>query len=364
MTAADDSAATHASRPVSTASGRWATVPTVLEPNQPADRPYRGGAGIAAFRHRQHDGGDLHTPEDFVGSTTTVHGSATVGLTTLEPGVTLRDAITADPEAFLGADHVAAYGADPMLLVKLLDTGERLFVHLHPSDEFAAQHLHQARGKTEAWAVVAVQDGVDGFAAVGFHRPVSSEEAARWFAGQDVDAMLGAMHRVPLAAGSTLLVPAGVPHAIGPGITLVELQQPTDLSILLEWDGYNGLTVADATLGIDPATALSALDGRAWDTAEIASLAAAPRPVRADVEQLFPSDADRFFRAERVHVSGVSRLEAAYSIVVVTEGVFDVRYGGGSRSVAAGDTVLVPYGVGEVELVGEGVLIRAMPPLP
>ncbi|MFZ7088925.1 class I mannose-6-phosphate isomerase [Curtobacterium sp. RRHDQ10] len=353
-----------ATRPPRSASSRWAAVPTVLEPNQPADRPYRGGAGIASFRRREHDGGDPHTPEDFVGSTTTVHGSATVGLTTLEPGLTLRDAIVGDPAAFLGPEHVAAYGADPMLLVKLLDTGERLFVHLHPSDEFAARHLHEPRGKTEAWAIIAVEDGVDGFAAVGFHRPVPSEEAARWFAEQDVDAMLGAMHRVPLAVGSTLLVPAGVPHAIGPGITLVELQQPTDLSILLEWDGYDGLTVDDATLGIDPATALAALDRRAWDTGEIASLAAAPRPLRADAEQLFPPAADRFFRAERVHVSGSSRLEAAYGILVVTEGVFDVRYGGGSLSVVAGDTVLVPFGVGEVELVGEGVLIRAMPPLP
>ncbi|KQO61512.1 hypothetical protein ASF23_11940 [Curtobacterium sp. Leaf261] len=349
---------------MSTPSSRWATAPTVLEPNQPADRPYRGGEGIATFRRGEYDATDPHTPEDFVGSTTTVHGSATVGLTTLEPGLTLRDAILDDPVAFLGQEHVAAYGADAMLLVKLLHTGERLFVHLHPSDGFAAEHLHDARGKTEAWAVVAVQDGVDGFAAVGFHRPVSAEEAARWFVEQDADAMLDAMHRVPLAAGSTLLVPAGVPHAIGPGITLVELQQPTDLSILLEWDGYNGLTVDDATLGIDPATALAALDGRAWDASEVASLAAAPRPVRADVEQLFPSEADRFFRAERVHVSGSSRLEAAYSIVVVTEGVFDVRYSGGSLSVAAGDTVLVPFGAGEVELVGEGVLIRAMPPLP
>ena len=53
----------------------------------------------------------------------------------------LRDAVAADPEGFLGADHVARFGADPALLVKLLDAGERLPVHDHPDDAFAREHL-------------------------------------------------------------------------------------------------------------------------------------------------------------------------------------------------------------------------------
>jgi hypothetical protein len=35
-----------------------------------------------------------------------------------------------------------------------------------------------------------------------------------------------------------VLVPAGTPHAIGAGVLLVELQEPTDLSVLLEWAGF------------------------------------------------------------------------------------------------------------------------------
>jgi mannose-6-phosphate isomerase len=341
---------------------RWGTEPIVLAPNQPADRPYRGGSGIAAFRHLPWDNADPFTPEDFVGSTTSVHGSSTIGLTVLEPGLTLKDAVARAPEAFLGAAHVAAWGADPMLLVKLLHTGERLFVHLHPSDDFAAAHLHEPRGKTEAWAIVAVDDGIDAYAAVGFTRPVTREEATAWFDEQDTGAMLAAMHRVPLAVGSTLLVPAGVPHAIGPGITLVELQQPTDLSILLEYRGYNGLTVDDAGLGLDPATAIAALDRHPWTDDAVRTLAAAPRPVRADAVRLFPESADRYFRAERVHVTGSSRLDAAYSIVVVTDGMLRLAHRGGAVSVSAGDTVLVPFGAGDIEVLGNGVLLRAMPP--
>jgi mannose-6-phosphate isomerase len=348
-------------QPMHTAT-QWGTKPIVLAPNQPAARPYRGGSGIAAFRHLRRDDTDPFTPEDFVGSTTSVHGSSTIGLTVLEPGLTLKDAIARDPQTFLGAAHVAAWGVDPMLLVKLLHTGERLFVHLHPSDDFAATHLREPRGKTEAWAIVAVEDGFDAYAAVGFTRPVSAEEAMAWFDEQDTDAMLAAMHRVPLAVGSTLLVPAGVPHAIGPGITLVELQQPTDLSILLEYQGYNGLTADDASLGLDPATAIAALDRRPWTDDAVRTLAAAPRPVRADTVRLFPESADRYFRAERVRVTGSSRLDAEYSIIVVTDGTLRMAHRGGSVSISAGDTVLVPFGAGDIEVVGNGVLLRAMPP--
>ncbi|MGN6763342.1 MAG: class I mannose-6-phosphate isomerase, partial [Leifsonia sp.] len=226
--------------------------PVLLGPNQPLDRPYRGGAGIARFRGTPQP--SPFTPEDFVGSTTEVFAGGGVGLTVLPDGRTLRDAVAADPVFFLGAHHVERFGARTMLLVKLLDTAERLFVHYHPDDAFAARHLASPLGKTEAWAVIEAEP--DAYAALGFRRPVASLEVEAWWAGQDADAMLAAMNRVPLAAGDTLLVPAGLAHAIGPGVTLVELQQPTDLSILLE---RRSLPEADALLGLDLSTAIGGL---------------------------------------------------------------------------------------------------------
>ncbi len=59
-------------------------------------------------------------------------------------------------------------------------------------------------------------------------------------------------------------MPAGVPHAIGAGILMVEVQEPTDLSVLLEWDGFE-LTEDDGHLDLGWDTALRALDRSAWD---------------------------------------------------------------------------------------------------
>ena len=50
--------------------------------------------------------------------------------------------------------------------------------------------------------------------------------------------MLAALQRVPVAAGDAVLVPAGTLHAIGAGILLLELQEPTDLSVLVEWKPF------------------------------------------------------------------------------------------------------------------------------
>ena len=45
---------------------------------------------------------------------------------------------------------------------------------------------------------------------------------------------LASLRRTEVAAGDAILVPAGVPHAIDSGIFVLELQEPTDLSALLE----------------------------------------------------------------------------------------------------------------------------------
>ena len=124
-------------------------VPLLLPANQPADRFNAGGRQIADFRGATWTGGRV--PEDWIGSTTTLFGEADLGLTVLADGRRLRDAVAADPLAWLGARHVARFGADTRLLTKLLDAGQRLPVHLHPDGPFAAEHLGRGHGKTEAW---------------------------------------------------------------------------------------------------------------------------------------------------------------------------------------------------------------------
>lgn len=323
--------------------------PVVLPANQPADRFYAGGRQIVEFRGTGVPAS--HEPEDWVASTTAVFGQAPVGLTTLPDGRLLRDVIAADPVTWLGAEHVAAFGDDPALLVKLLDAGQRLPVHAHPDVPFAAEHLGLAHGKTEAWVVLEPAT-----VHLGFTRDVGAEELAEWVRTQATDSMLDAMHRIDLAAGDAVLVPAGLPHAIGEGAFVVELQEPTDLSILLEWAEFeiDGAEAGHLGLGFD--VALGAVDRRGWTAEEIARLRGA---TAGSSGELLP-EAGAFFRVERW--SGGRTLDAGFAVLVVVGGAGEVVTGDASLDVRRGDTVLLPAAAGEVEIRGDGVEVLVCRP--
>ncbi len=334
--------------------------PTLLVPNRPTPRPYRGGAGIERFRNLP-DSGDRWAPEDFIASTVTTFGSEQEGLTVIG-GVALRELIAADPLGYLGAEHVGAFGADPRLLCKLLHTGERLFVHVHPDGDYAHRELRAPSGKTEAWIILDVDEGMDGCAWLGFRDDVDESVLGAWYASQDSAAMLAAMNRVPLQAGDILHVPAGTAHSIGAGVLMLELQEPIDLSVILEYAPFERLDRRSSLLGLDVGTALRAVSRRALRAEDLADLIGHTPPGNA--ESFLPPASRPFFRVERVVVSAGADVELAaqFAVVVVTAGAGRITWADKVLAVSAGDTVLVPYGAGPTRVCGHVTLLRCMPP--
>jgi mannose-6-phosphate isomerase len=311
-------------------------------------RFYRGGARIAAFRGLELV--DDEAPEDWVASTTVVHDDGELGLSRLPAGGLLRDAIDAEPEAFLGHAHVERFGSDPALLVKLLDAGERLPLHLHPEAAFAKRHLDSRWGKTEAWIII---DAVPGATVhVGFTRDLERDELEQLVREQEIETLVAAMHRVPVAAGDSIFVPAGTPHVIGAGIFLLELQEPSDLSLLLEWKPGGE---EEAFLGLPHELGLEAVDRRRTPDNQLTRLR------RNRGGSYFPSDADAFFRADRL-LEG-STVDAAFTVVVVVEGDGElVAEHADGVHVHGGSTVLVPHAAGAVTLRGSSRAIACRPP--
>jgi mannose-6-phosphate isomerase len=323
--------------------------PTKLPPN-PIRHFYRGGPAIAQLRGI--DVGGDHSPEEWIGSATTLFGEDARGLSRLPDGTLVRDALAADPEGWLGAEHAARFGASPRLLVKLLDAGERLPVHHHPDGPFAREHLGLDFGKTEAWIVIAAREGAE--VAVGWREDIADGTLRTWVDAQDHDALLGALNPMAVSAGDAIFVPAGVPHAIGEGILIAELQEPTDLSILLEWDGFGIDDAQAATLGLGWDVALQSVERAARD----------PEPLRAPpaggpVAELLPERAAAFFTAQRIAPGGGSaQLPAGFAVVVVLEGAGTLA----GLDVTRGDALLVPHAAGPVRADGDLVAIACRPP--
>jgi mannose-6-phosphate isomerase len=306
-----------------------------LHANQP-ETFYRGAGRIAEFRNVP---ALPDRPEDWIGSVTSRFGLAPAGLSTLADGRVLAEAIAADPRWWLGPDR-----ADTGVLVKLLDAGQRLPLHVHPDRRFAAAHLASPYGKTEAWVIVSAQPGA--YVHLGFARDVEAAELAGWVDGQKTEAMLAATNKIPVAAGDAILCPAGLPHAIGDGILLVEVQEPTDFSVLLEYEGFD---LTDGHLGLGYDLALQCVDRGAWTPSRLAGLRGTPA-------RLLPEAADEFFAARRLY--GGDRVERGCSVLVVVAGEGRLIGERDDLSLRRGDTLLVPYAAGPVLLDGQVEVIR------
>jgi mannose-6-phosphate isomerase len=335
--------------------------PVLLAPNT-VPSFYPGAGRIATFRGNPNL--PAADPEDWIASTTPRTGMAPRGLSHLQDGSVLADRFEADPVGWFGPEHVDRYGSRPALLIKLLDAGQRLPLHVHPDRTFARAHLSSDFGKTEAWLVLDAEPGAS--VHLGFSRDVSQAELAAWVTGQQTTELLEACNRVPLHVGDVLLCPAGVPHAIGEGVLVVELQEMTDFSIMLEWAGYP-IEPDDVFLGLTPELALSNVDRRGITGQDLAALAGTAvrsgTPADTGISSLLPPAADELFKAEQVipPVGGIE-LDARFAVLIINTG--DGRLTNADSApvaVSAGQTLLVPYTAGPITLTGDVSALRCYP---
>jgi mannose-6-phosphate isomerase len=342
--------------------------PVQLGPNQPRQF-YKGGQSIAELRGLA--GTDDFGPEDWVGSATPRFGRGDDGVTVMPDGRYFRDVIGADPEGWLGPDHVEYFGAEPALLVKLLDAGERLPVHVHPDRSFAVRQLGSRHGKTEAWVVLGT-NGPNPVVYVGWRRDVEQPELSRLVAEQGKGALLGLLNELTVKPGDTVLVPAGTAHAIGAGVFSLELQEPTDFSVMLELEGFD-IDPSGAYVGLDREVAISCVSRRALGDRELALVkhqAGRPAPAAVgegedgSVVDMLPEAARPYFRAQRVRGGDKVSLEPSFAVVLAASGKGGLRGDGWDITAHRGDTFVVPWGAGHMKVDGQVELLRCLPPLP
>jgi mannose-6-phosphate isomerase len=309
--------------------------PLLLPLNQ-IDHLYQGGDRITELRGGP---GGAMRPEEWLGATVPRHGETRSGLASLRDGSLLRDVVLADPLGWLGQAHHQRFGANPALLVKLLDAGERLPVHVHPTRRFARDHLDCDYGKTEAWVILSTPPA-GGDVWVGCQRDVTEAELRGLVERQDKQGLVSLLHHMTVEPGDAVLVPSGTPHCTGAGVFLMELQEPTDFSILLEWEGFAFDGPNDGHLGIGFDQALRSVNRRAFTTAQVGELRkrnGQPIPSNASVS-LLPDDS--------------ALLPASFAIVLVVAGHGQLQTGDYRTDAPRGSAFAVPHGAGPMRFTG------------
>jgi mannose-6-phosphate isomerase len=301
-------------------------------------RFYRGGALLGELRGERAEDGFF--PEEWIGSVTPANNPGRAdpeeGLSRLADGRLLRDAVADDPIAWLGEEHVARFGTSTGVLVKLLDAAERLPVHAHPDRAFARRAFDSPFGKTEAWLVLRTRQE-EAEVWVGLRDEVEPDRFLEWIRAQDVDRLLGSLNRVSVRAGDVVYVPAGVPHALGAGLLIAEVQEPTDFSLLCEWRDFP-IEPEDSHLGLG------------WDEAVGALDLGTHSPIRS-----LPPESRAFFEVdERGEASG----RFAVLLVVEGDGAID------GLAAGPGAALAIPASTPELRVEGELDVLRFLAPDP
>ena len=150
-------------------------------------------------------------------------------------GQSLRQLMLERGPEILGCAPAGKDGRFP-LLVKYLDAKQNLSVQVHPDDETAARMGGDAEAKTEAWYVLDAQPG--GMVYAGMHDHVDAASFERLAPTPDI---VEAMQAYAVQPGSCILLRGGTVHAIGAGVTILEVQQNSDSTYrVYDW-GRNGL---------------------------------------------------------------------------------------------------------------------------
>lgn len=355
--------------------------PVKLEKNR-AWRTYKGGKALSRWLGEA-ECEDSHYPEEWVASTiTAINGENSdnnrEGLCKLEIGekeyVTLIDLIKSNPEQVLGKKHVEKYGLDTGVLVKILDAAERLVIQVHPTIEKAEKLFSSSYGKTEAWYILEGREvnGEKPHIYAGFKPDMTKEKLIELFDKQDIQAMLKSMHKIYVNPGEVYLIRGGVPHAIGAGCLIIEIQEATDYTIRIERVSPSGFRIEDYLchqgLGFE-----RMFECFEWDCYDQEEMLKRFRLVEKDFEEegektLISYNDTACFAMKKINIMKNSKIlynEDTFSVLIVTEGKGKLKWGLKEIALKKGDKIFLPIACDNIYIEAENSMLyvlRCYPP--
>ena len=325
---------------------------------------------------------DSHFPEDWIGSTTQ---AINLGREEISEGLSeafinneyikFDQLIKKDPEYFLGKKHVAAFDLNPMLLVKYLDSSVRLHFQAHPTAEFAQQHLNSKCGKAEAYYVLSAREGIDDpYIYLGFQQPPSREAFKEMIEKQNIAQMENCFEKIKIAPGDCFYIPGGMPHAIGEGVLIIEIMEPSDLAVRFEFE-KSGYTMPEEARfmkkGLD--FCLDVFDYQQYSVQDIINnQKQSPDTVcqynpDSKKESLIDQTTTPSFRVCKSSILGkVEKTEEDFYIGIITKGECVIHCGDEILNLKQFDKFFCPAGIDSITIESKsGVeILECYPPIP
>lgn len=337
--------------------------PLKLKPAR-VHRNYTGGFLLEKWQKKE-DPKDGNLPENWIASTVEARTDNYVkneGLSKVDLGngkePFLKDIILENPEGFLGADYVREYSSDMAVLVKVIDSSSRLFIQVHPDRDFSKRIFNSPFGKTEAWYVLGGRkiNDEDPYVLFGFKKGVTREKWRELFEKQDIQGMLDSLHRFSVKPGDIFFIESGIPHAIGSGCFLLEVQEPTDYTFRVERTAPDGRKLPDTFChqGVGFENALNAFHYDTFDRDEILErFYLRPEIIETQMggkrTSIISDRYSEFFAMEELNINEkfISEKPAGFAVGVVISGSGRLIFDGGELKVGQSDELFFPASLKE-----------------
>ncbi len=315
-----------------------------LPPNR-VRRNYNGGAGIDRL-HGDTFCEDTNQPEEWIGSLVSANNpgmeyipeEGQAFIISDQEKILLKDLFIADPEFYLGERYNDAKGIEETdikmsFLFKILDSSMRLHVQAHPTADFSRRYLNSPYGKLECYYILDVRKDIEPYIRLGFQHAPSKTEWSRIIEEQDIAAMDRCFEKVPIEVGQVWYIPGGMPHAIGEGITMLEIMEPSDLVVRCEYVREGVEVPPEARFmgkGLD--FCLNIFDYNQYTIEEIKDKSRVqPKLLETNehysIEQLIGADITTCFEVKRIRIKDKMLYKKAHipQLGVVCKGTFKVK---------------------------------------
>ena len=231
------------------------------------------------------------------------------------------------------------------LLVKLINSKDKLSVQVHPNDEYA-QRTEGESGKTEAWYVVEAFEGAN--LVVGTKECTKEEFAQAMRAGK----LNELLNKVDVNKGDVFFIQSGLVHAIGKGVIIAEIQENSDTTYRV-FDYNRG-----RELQIDKALDVINLDLKGEKSEGVV--------VEENTEYRKTHFLDcEYFALDMLEIfSKCCQKGDGNSFIILTcvEGEGEIFWQNGQEKVLTGDSILIPACLQAYDLVGEMKVLTSYVP--
>ena len=263
-------------------------------------------------------------------------------------GNNLQEAIEVYMGEIVGERIFEQFGLEFPLLLKTLHCKDKTSVQVHPNDDFAAER-HGSCGKTEMWYVVSAEPGA--LLHIGFKDPKISRE--QYIEAVAKGRIAEIIEPVSVKAGDVFLIPAGTVHSISGGVTLIEIQQPVDLTYrIFDW---NRVDKDGKSRELHTAYAVDAIDF----SSNIKECKKEYQPIINKAVQIATCD---YFTCNIIKVDGVAERNLSeldsFILYYCTEGEAEVITDGGNESIKRGEVLLIPADNNEIAIKGSTTLLE------